>query len=212
MAQERTSKQWLEVAKWLLIVLLSCMCAVVYVGKQSAQRERDIVKEDAYIKIYDSQTIEALKKQNRELYDSVTALNGRKPESALQIRYRYVTKTDTITKTKFIQTEDSVYHYTQDNDTIRTEIDVKAKDLQWCKTSTIINDQFTIITRKGDDGSVETTVGHSPNVDITGVDAWHAKPTFRDRITFGPTFGVGYGIINSKFDIYIGFSVGYKIQ
>ena len=212
MALTDKSKRIIDVIQWIFIALLVSACIVVFIGKKNIARERHILKEEAYIKIYQTQTIEELKKKNKELYDSVTALSDREPESALQIRYKYVTKTDTITKTKFVQGKDSVYHYVQDNDTIRTEIDVKAKELDWAKTSTTINDKFTIITRKGDNGVMETSVSHSPNVEVVQVDAWRKKTTFKDRITLGPTVGAGYGVINKKFDVFVGFSVGIKIN
>lgn len=212
MALSDRQKKWLDVIQWILIAILVGACLVVFIGKKNALRERDIAKEEAYIKIYQTQTIEDLKRKNQELYDSITSISDKKPESALQIKYRYVTKTDTLRSTEFVYGKDSVYHYVKDNDTIRTEIDVKAKDLEWCKTNTEINDKFTIITRTGNNGTVETTIGHSSNVDIQQVDAWKRKPTFKERITVGPTVGAGYGLFNKKFDVYVGISVGIKIN
>lgn len=213
MALTERNKKWIDVIQWILIGVLVAACVIVFIGKKNIARERDIAKEEAYIKIYQTQTIEDLKKKNQELYDSITSLSAHgEPESALQIKYKYVTKTDTVTKTQFVQGKDSVYHYVSDNDTIRTEIDVKAKDFDWAKTSTTVNDKFTIITRKGDNGTMETTIGHSSNVEVEKVDAWRKKTTFKDRITVGPSVGVGYGVFNKKFDLYVGVSVGIKIN
>ena len=212
MALSDRQKKWVDVIQWILIAILVGACLIVFIGKKNVLRERDIAKEEAYIKIYQTQTIEDLKRKNQELYDSITSISDKKPESALQIKYRYVTKTDTLRSTEFVYGKDSVYHYVKDNDTIRTEIDVKAKDLEWCKTNTEINDKFTIITRTGNNGTVETTIGHSSNVDIQQVDAWKRKPTFKERITVGPTVGAGYGLFNKKFDVYVGISVGIKIN
>lgn len=213
MAFTEKHKTLIDIIQWVMIALLIATCVYVFIGKRNAIRERDIAKDEAYIKIYQTQTIEDLKKKNKELYDSITSMSTYgEPESALQIKYKYVTKTDTITKTQFVQGEDSIYHYVSDNDTIRTEIDVKAKDFDWCKTSTTINDKFTIITRKGSDGTMETTVGHSSNVEVEKVDAWRKKTTFKDRISVGPSVGVGYGLFNKKFDAYVGVSVSIRLN
>ena len=197
-------KKIIDIVQWVLITGLIALCVSVYIGKKTVERKHDIVKEETYIKIHESQTIEALKRKNKELHDSITALSasGKEPESALQIVYKYKVRTDTITKEKFVMSEDSVYHYVKDNDTIRTEIDIKAKDLAWCKSNTEIKDKFTIINRT-DGKENETTISHSGNVEIEKVDAWRKKTTFRDRITVGPTVGVGYGVINNKVGIKI---------
>lgn len=205
-------KTVIDVVQWILIAVLIACCIVVFIGKKNAIRERDIAKENAYTKIYQTQTIEELKKKNRELYDSITAISDKKPESAILVKYKYITRTDTVRHTEFVRGKDSVYHYVKDNDTIKTEIDIKAKELEWCKTNTEINDKFTVITRTGDNGTVETTIGHSSNVEIQQVDAWKRKPTFKERVTIGPTIGVGYGVFNKKFDMYIGVSVGIKLN
>lgn len=213
MALSDKQKKTVDIVQRAMIFIMAALCVVVMVGKRNIERERDVAKEEAYIKIYQTQTIEDLKKKNRELYDSVISLSSHgDAESAIQIKYRYVTKTDTVTKTKFVRGADSVYHYVSDNDTIRTEIDVKAADFDWCKTSTTVNDKFTIITRNGGDGKMETTIGHSPNVEVEKVDAWRKKMTFRDRISVGPSVGVGYGVVNRKFDIYVGVSVAVKLN
>ena len=206
-------RKCIDIIQWIMIIGLIALCVTMYFVGDCSHDDVDIAKKDTYIKIHKSQTIEALKKKNKELYDSITALNesGREAESAVQIVYRYKVKTDTITRSQFIYAEDSIYHYVNDNDTVRTEIDIKAKDLAWCKTNTEIKDKFTIINRT--DGTTnETSISHSGNVEIEKVDAWRKKKTFKDRITIGPTVGVGYGVINRKVDVYVGFSVGIKLN
>lgn len=213
MALTHKQKLWIDVVQWALIAVLLGICCVVFIGNKNLKHERDIAKEELYIKIYQSQTIEELKKKNKELYDSVMSINnGKDAESALQILYKYKYKTDTITKTEFVLSEDSVYHYVSDNDTIKTEIDVKAKDLAWVKSNTEIRDKFTIINRTDGKGNNETTINHSANVEIEKVDAWRRKTSWKDRISAGPSIGAGYGVFNNKFDVFIGFSVSYKIN
>lgn len=217
-------KKAIDAIQWLLIGLLAALCIVVFMGNRSIKRERDIARAETYIKIYESQSLEQLKKTNKELYDSIQQLNDRKPESAVQIRYKYTFKTDTITKTQF-ETKyvtvkdwdgketitDSIYHYTKDNDTIKTNIDIKAKDVDWVTVDATIHDKFTIINRVGQNGLIETTINHSPNTEIEGVDAWHVKKSWKDKIFVGPSVGVMYDPLHNKVGPYIGISVGYNL-
>lgn len=217
---ESKAKRVIDIIQWILIAILIGVCAFIFSGKKETKTDRDIEKEETYIKIYESQTIEALKKENRALYDSLKLASDKTPESAIQIKYKYKFITDTIVKNQFV-TEyvtdannavvDSVYHYTNDNDTIQTDINVKAKDIEWLHVKATINEKFTIINRVGSNGTNETTINHSPNVDIDGVTAWHRKKTFKDRIFVGPTIGAGYDPINKQFGTYIGVSVGFNL-
>lgn len=200
----------IDVIQWILIIILLVICSIVYIGNKQVIKEKEIAKENTYIKIYESQKIAELEKINKALADSLKVKTDKTPESAIEIRYKYKYKTDTIKVTEFVVEEDSIYHYSNDNDTIKTDIDIKANRLEWCNVNATINDKFTIINRvNGDD--VETAIEHSPNVDITNVDAWHKKTTFKDRISYGPSIGVGYGFINKKPDVFIGFTVTYNI-
>lgn len=207
-----TDKQqkFIDAIQWLLIGLMVLLCMVVFIGNRNLKRERDIQREETYIKIYDSQRIAELEKKNKALYDSLMKKSDKEPESAIEIRYKYKYKTDTIKVTEFVVSDDSIYHYSHDNDTVKTNIDIKAKDLDWCKVDAQINEKFTIINRT-DGNENETTINHSSNVEITGVDAWHKKRTFKDRLNVSVSVGPGYGLINKQFDIYAGVTVGIKL-
>ncbi|MBP5458107.1 MAG: hypothetical protein J6Y37_16585, partial [Paludibacteraceae bacterium] len=169
----------LDALQWAMIAVLAVLCVSIHIGQKYGGEGREVAKETTYMKIYESQKISELKKKNKALYDSVTKLSSMKPESAVEIRYRYKHTTDTIKVTEFVESPDSVYHYTGGNDTVKTEVDVKAVDLEWCKVSTTIDDKFTIVNRS--DGKLnETEIGHSANVEITGVDTWHRKKKLKE--------------------------------
>lgn len=194
-----------------LMALLVGACCVVFMGNKQKTHDRDIQKEETYIKIYESQAIEALKKQNKELYDSLKIVSDKKPESAIVIKYKYKYLTDTIFVDKFVQDEDSVYHYITDNDTIRTEIDVAARELAWMRVQHTFNNRFMIINRIGDNNTVETTINHGPNIEIEKVDAWHKKKSFKDHLYLGPSINAGYDPFNKKPTVSVGISFGYNL-
>ncbi len=200
----------IDVLQWILIIILMVACSVVFIGNKRLIRDKEIAKENTYIKIYESQKLADLEKKNKALYDSLKLKSEKQPENAIEIRYKYKYKVDTVRVTEFVVGEDSIYHYCNDNDTIKTNIDIKASNFEWCNVNATINDKFTIINRTDGD-NIETTINHSPNVDISNVDAWHVKTTWKDRITYGPSIGIGYGVINKKPDIFVGFTVTYDI-
>ena len=176
-------------------------------------KDTEYQKEPAYVKIYESQTIESLKKENRELYDSIRRLND--VESAIEIRYKYKYVTDTITKTEFVyNTNDSVYHYHNDNDTITCDIDVKANNLEWIQNRFTINDRFMIINREKD-GMNQTFINHGENTTVDAVDTWHRiedKQKWHKNFHLGIQAGFGYGVFNRKPDIFIGVGVSYDLK
>lgn len=196
-----------------LVALLIGACCVVFMGNRQTRRDKDIAKEETYIKIYESQAIEALKKKNKELYDSLMVASDKEPESAIIVKWKYKYITDTIYADNFIQDEDSIYHYVEDNDTIRTEVDVAARELAWLRINHTFNNRFMLINRIADNGTVETTINHSPNVEIQGVDAWHIKKskTLKDRLFIGPSIQGGYDPIRKQATFSVGFSAGYDL-
>ena len=209
-------KKIIDIIQWICIIFLLMVCITGSIFKKSDNgfiKDTEYQKEQAYVKIYESQTIESLKKENRELYDSIRRLND--VESAIEIRYKYKYVTDTITKTEFVyNTNDSVYHYHNDNDTITCDIDVKANNLEWIQNRFTINDRFMIINREKD-GMNQTFINHGENTTIDAVDTWHRiedKQKWYKNFHLGIQAGFGYGVFNRKPDIFIGVGVSYDLK
>ena len=213
--------------------IIGLIAMLVIQGVNYQQTKKDLVtsveynKENTYVRIYESQRLDKLKRENRELYDSIKKLND--VESGMVIKFREHYVTDTIMVDKFVVQRDtirvvadnnkvyesvvSIYHYTQNNDTVNLDIDIKAKELQWCKADFTISDQFMIINREKD-GVNQTLINHSDNATIESTTMWHRKDTKKwyQRFTISPQIGVGYGMINRKVDTYVGVGVGYQFK
>ena len=209
-------KKIIDIIQWICIIFLLMVCITGSIFKKSDNdfiKDTEYQKEQAYVKIYESQTIESLKKENRELYDSIKRLND--VESAIEIRYKYKYVTDTVTKTEFVyNTNDSVYHYHNDNDTITCDIDVKANNLEWIQNRFTINDRFMIINREKD-GMNQTFINHGENTTVDAVDTWHRiedKQKWHKNFHLGIQAGFGYGVFNRKPDIFIGVGVSYDLK
>jgi hypothetical protein len=120
---------------------------------------------------------------------------------------------DTIYQYREPQHVDSVYHYTENNDTVSYNLDICASQLQWHRLDFQINDKLTLINQNdGNDHNI-LTVDHGNNMEIENVTAWHKKKgnSFKDRFFFGPSINVGYGIFSKKVDVFIGVSVGFDL-
>ena len=209
-------KKIIDIIQWICIIFLLMVCITDSIFKKSDNdfvKDTEYQKEQTYVKIYESQTIENLRKENRELYDSIRRLND--VESAIEIRYKYMYVTDTITKIEFVyNANDSIYHYHNDNDTIACDIDVKASNLEWIQNRFIINDRFIIINREKD-GMNQTFINHGENTTVEAVDTWHRiedKQKWYKNFHLGIQAGFGYGVFNRKPDIFIGVGVSYDLK
>lgn len=224
MGKNNLTEKSIDILQWVMIIALFALLIIQGIGYKSVRQQlvksEEYNKENTYIRIYESQKLDKLKKENKELYDSIAKLSN--VESGMIIKFieHYKTDTiyaekfkierDTIFKTNEIVYTDSIYHYTQTNDTIDCDIKVKAKDLQWCMTDISIRDKFVIINREKD-GVNQTSIDHSGNTTIEGTAMWHKenKRKWYQRFTVGPQVGLGFGTLHKDFDIYVGLGVGY---
>lgn len=206
---ERT-KNIIDILQWILIIISIGACFYIYFNKKETNTQEIIQEQnDRYVKIYDSQRIASLEKENKELYDSIQKLKN--VESAIQIKYVYKYSTDTVFVPVKESVLDSIYNYTYDNDTLKYYLTIKADRLEWHKTRFELHDKFTIININDND-RITTVIDHSPNVDIENTTTWHKKRKFIDNIYYGPSVSVGYGVFNKKPDLFVGFSVGYNFN
>ena len=204
-------KKIIDIAQWVMIAVLAFVCAVVFVGNKKLESQRTLRQERIYTRIYDSQTIESLRKENKALYDSIATLAGLgESEAAVIIKYRTKYVRDTIRAVEFKETPDSTYLYTEESDSVDTRVELSAKQLNWMSVSTTLKGNLTLVNAT-DGNTTQTTVAHPSNMEVEGVTTWHKKTTWKDRISYGPSVGVGYGAINRKPDIFVGFTVTYDI-
>lgn len=206
-----------DVIQWVLIVGLSVMLIYSYLRTTNGNNvvnSEEYSKDNTYTRIYESQKIEKLKNENKQLYDSIKNLSN--VESAIEIRYKYKYKTDTVfvaVKSEGkVQKEDSVYDFHSDNDTVSYNIKVKATNLQWYTMDFTINDKFTIVNQN-ENNLNKTTITNSDNVKIEGTTVYHRQDNankWYNRFAIGPSIGVG---VNQKgqFNTYIGVGIMFNL-
>lgn len=205
-----------QIGLWVVIALLSLTCLYLFIANKKS--DENIISDASYNKnktqyvdVSKDKSLSELKKINEELYDSIKRLSNVK--EAIQIKYVTKYKTDTVHINHTYIGKDSVYHYSQANDTIKYNLDINGKDVNWFKFGFEIQDSLMIITRSKN-GQNETTITHDKNTNITNTTIFVPKKTlkekFKEKTYFGIGVGAGYGIINKKPDIYIGVSAGVK--
>lgn len=211
------SKQKLiDVVQWILIAVLAIALAIGFVRQNKVlTKNAEFDKNNTYTKIYESQNISKLKKENKALYDSIKSLKN--VESAVEIKYKYRYRTNTVYVPKRDTTEntvfrDSIYKFASDNDTVSYELDVKAKDIEWYSMNFSINDKFTIINRN-DGNQNETNIIHNPNVTVEGTTTYHRKDksnVWYNRFALGPQIGFGVNN-NGQTGAYVGIGLTFNL-
>lgn len=205
----------LEIVKIALIVLMSITIIVLWKNNSALTSSYEAYKKDGtYVTTYQSKTIKELKKKNKELYDSIKGIENVK--QAIIIKYKYSYKGDTIyVDRKLPSIEDNVYTFKKNSDTISYVLKIKSDTVDWYKLDFTLNEKLTLINRE-ENGNNELTVGTSTGGGvITGTEVFNQKDNrnkFLNRFSLGIQAGVGYGTINKKPDIYIGFGATFRLN
>lgn len=212
-----------EITKWVLIVFMSIAIIVLLRGNRELKSSYQAsMANGTYVSTYQSQTISQLKKSNAELYDSIKHIKNVK--QAAIIKYKYVYNGDTvyiprqlaqINDSTYKTPKDSVYTMTENSDTLSYKLFIKANSLYWYKLNFTLNEKLTIVNRE-ENGQNQTTIGTSTaGGAITGTENFNQKTNannFFNRFTLGVQVGAGYGLINRKPDLYVGFGVTYRLN
>lgn len=173
--------------------------------------------EGRYTKIYYDQEIAILKKENKELYDSLNKQKD-KIEFLTQFTYskKYSTDTVYISNNK-IENDTIIQEYTYEsepNDTLKYELKLgSVVEPNWYKLDFEISDQFTIVNKKVSEGMSETNIESSHNGTIEDVIVFSKKEKKNvwNRIAVGPSVSAGYNFVNGEMEIILGVSVTYNL-
>jgi len=209
----------LEISKWILIVLLLGLIIYLFTSNRELESSYQAYKKDGtYINTYQSKTISELKKENRELYDSIKKLKDSKDvKQAAIISYKYKYKGETIKIDREIPLpNDSVYTFAKESDSISYSAKVKSQvKPEWVAVDITLKDKITIINKEKD-GKNETTITTSTSGGTID-DAYFfnkdtKKDSFFNRFSVGLTIGAGYGITSRTPDIFIGVGVNFRLN
>ena len=204
----------LEIIKLVLIVLMSVTIIVLWKNNGELKSSYEAYKKDGtYVKTYQSQTIKELKKQNKELYDSIKDIKNVK--QAVIIKYKYKYNGETIYVDRTLPIENNIYKFTKNTDTISYVLTVKSDTIDWYKLDFSLNDKLTLINRE-ENGNNEVTINTSNGGStIIGTEIFNKKEnknSFINRFSWGIQIGVGHGLIHKKTDVYVGVGASFRIN
>ena len=204
----------LEIIKLVLIVLMSVTIIVLWKNNGELKSSYEAYKKDGtYVKMYQSQTIKELKKQNKELYDSIKDIKNVK--QAVIIKYKYKYNGETIYVDRTLPIENNIYKFTKNTDTISYVLTVKSDTIDWYKLDFSLNDKLTLINRE-ENGNNEVTINTSNGGStIIGTEIFNKKEnknSFINRFSWGIQIGVGHGLIHKKNDVYVGVGASFRIN
>lgn len=208
-------KDYLIVALLILLLLLTGGTAwYAYSAKNQKHGTVTQKEEGRTVVVSDDSTIRELKRQNRELYDSIRKLND--VEYAVKYRYRNVYSTDTVILHDTIVLNGDVksFSYTgMKGDTFSYSLKIGAeREPYWYDIDFSVSDEFTITNEKVG-GVNRTTISSRNGGDIEDPQTYNAKQkrNIFKNIAFGPTVGVGYDPIHNNIGMTIGVSVTYDV-
>lgn len=219
MSKNEVKKRFVDIVQWVMIVGLLIACVFNWHMRNKLVESTEFKDGVTFTKIYDSQSIEALKKENEALYDSIKKLKD--VEQVIEAKYKAKYKSEIVKASKdsvrivYVETpdttfRDSVYSYTSKTDTVSYKLDIAAKDVRWHRLYFSLNDKFTIVTKEND-GRVETNI-RTEMGDVVSPTLWHRKnKTWKDRISIGPQVGVGYDVWNRNVGMYVGVGVSFDL-
>ena len=221
----------IDFEKVLIAILFIVIIAMGIYTQVITNRTEEVISEiehfddteGKYTKIYYDQEIAVLKKENRELYDSLKKQKD-KIEFLTQFKYskKYSTDTvftskDTIKNDTVMENDTIIQEYTyksEPNDTLNYELKLGSTvEPNWYKLDFEISDKFTIVNKTVGDGISETNIESSYNGKIEDVTVFSKKEKRNgwDRIAFGPSVTAGYDFTNGKMGLVVGISVTYNL-
>ena len=220
---------------YIVLALFLITCGLLWYGYRAYERTNELIEEveyydslNNYNKIYYSKTFSALRKENRELYDSLKKCkdkldyviqfshekdyNTGKKNSKPTIIHDSIHDTITIKEPLISKT----YQYmSEPNDTFQYKLNVNSyTEPNWYEIQAKVKNKFTIVNKE-ENGVNHTTIGSNNGGTITDVTAWKqdkTKKTFWDRISVGPAVTAGYDPINRQLGMTIGVGIGLNLK
>ena len=180
-------------------------------NKPNVEVKKDTVTNTVTITVEDKNRFDALKAENKKLYDSISKLKN--VESAIVYKYVYKYKSDTVFIKEEVEEDVCNYEYSGGSeDTVQYNLLIGSVcEPSYYKLDFSVKDNFVIVT-KNDDGITEVDI-HTDLGDIENPIVAHEKRgSFFKRFAYGPSVSVGYDPFNKGLSSCVGFSVTYDLR
>lgn len=219
---------------YIIFALFLITCGLIWYSYHQYNKSNKLVDEieyydslNNYNKVYYSKTFSSLRKENKELYDSLKQYKDKidyivqfyheKEYNTGQNSNKPIIKDSTVYDTvpMIIPSIAKTYEYTSEpNDTFQYKLNVNSfTEPNWYSIQAKVKNKFTIVNKE--EGDVNHIVINPENGGtITDPTVWKKKDkkTFLDRFAVGPSVTGGYDVINKQWGIMAGVSVTYNLK
>ena len=234
MIKDFLKKFYNKYSSWIitfLIILIVGLVAYFNYTLHEKQKKIDEIEftdtTGTYHKVYYEKKFKELKKENRELYDSLKQYKDKidyivqfyheKEYNTGQNSNKPVVKDSVVNDTSFIKIPNvcRTYEYTSEpNDTFQYKLSVNSlTQPNWYLIQAKVKNKFTIVNKE-EGGANHITIKPENGGTITNPTVWKKKEkrNFLDRLSFGPGVTAGYDPINKQWGVVIGASATLDLK
>ena len=221
-------------SSWIIAILIALIVGLVAYFNYELQKKQKQIEEieftdttGTYHKVYYEKKFKELKKENRELYDSLKQYKD-KIDYIVQFYHEKEYNTGQVhTKPNIIDSVvyDTVpvtipqiaktYEYlSEPNDTFQYKLNVNSFiEPNWYSIQAKVKNKFTIVNKE-EGGANHITIKPENGGTITDPTVWKKKEkrSFLDRLSFGPGVTAGYDPINKQWGVVFGASVTLDLK
>jgi hypothetical protein len=232
--KEFLKKFYEKYSSWIIAILIVVIVGLVAYFNYELQKKQKKIDEieftdttRTYHKVYYEAKFKELKKQNRELYDSLKQYKD-KIDYIVQFYHEKEYNTGEVhTKPNIIDSivYDTIpyivpsiaktYEYlSEPNDTFQYKLNVNSFiEPNWYSIQAKVKNKFTIVNKE-EGGANHITIKPENGGTITDPTVWKKKEkrSFLDRFSFGPGVTAGYDPINKQWGVVFGASVTLDLK
>ena len=232
--KEFFKKLYEKYSSWIIAILIVLIIGLVaYFNYKLQQKQKEIDEIEytdttgTYHKLYYEKKFKELKKENRELYDSLKQYKDKidyivqfyheKEYNTGQVHTKPNIKDSTVYDTIpiIIPNVAKTYEYVSEpNDTFQYKLSVNSfTEPNWYSLNAKVKNKFTIVNKE-EGGMNHITIEPGNGGTITDPTVWKKKEKrgFFNRFSFGPSVTAGYDVINKQWGIMAGASVTYDLK
>ena len=221
-------------SSWIIAILIALIVGLVAYFNYELQKKQKQIEEieftdttGTYHKVYYEKKFKELKKENRELYDSLKQYKD-KIDYIVQFYHEKEYNTGQVhTKPNIIDSVvyDTVpvtipqiaktYEYlSEPNDTFQYKLNVNSFiEPNWYSIQAKVKNKFTIVNKE-EGGANHITIKPENGGTITDPTVWKKKEkrSLLDRLSFGPGVTAGYDPINKQWGVVFGASATFDLK
>lgn len=226
-------KLFKEKCFYVVLALFLITCGLIWFSSRQYESSKKLIEEveyydslNNYNKVYYSKTFKELKKENKELYDSLKQYKDKidfivqftheknyqtgKVETKPNVVDSVIYDTIKVSETLMAKT----YEYNSEpNDTFQYKLNINSyTEPNWYSLNVRTKNKFTIVNKE-EDGINHITIGSNNNGNISNVTVFNKKEKrkFLSRFSVGPSVTAGYDIVNKQWGIMAGASVTFDL-